>query len=124
MLELKNDEERKAMRLAKIMWDAECINEHDVRMCMCVLVEARAIFREEQAAKDNNTRSRRVDDELDKVRADITRTAVVVQAMAAALNLYGEEKPPKNETDALSEQENKLRDLLVRERELMKPAKG
>jgi hypothetical protein len=64
------------------------------------------------------------DDELDKVRADITRTAVVVQAMAAALNLYGEERPPKNETDALSEQENKLRDLLVRERELMKPAKG
>ena len=64
------------------------------------------------------------DEELDKVRADITRTAVVVQAMAAALNLYGEEKPPKNETDALSEQENKLRDLLVRERELMKPAKG
>ena len=49
MIEPQNDEERKALRLAKVMYDAEGIDEHDIRLFMHVLAEARAIFREEQA---------------------------------------------------------------------------
>ena len=61
-------------------------------------------------------------DALAQVRADIDRTARVVSALAADLELYGDETPSQREFDEEGDQAARLRALLARERELLAEA--
>ncbi len=120
MLEPRTEDERKALRLRDVFISYPgAANVNGPGIWHSVLTEARAIVREELGAATMVTTSYARAFELEQVRADITRTAAVVQAFSSALLLYPDgQQLPNYLVDQLVNQQEVLVKLLSREREL------